>query len=103
MLRISRLTDYGTVVLAHLACDDAGPVSAAEVAAATGLALPTATSCFGILFAYLAPQQIQPLGLIPAAELAAILAYRPGERYRLIAIDGALAAGALGAIALIYH
>ena len=41
MLRITRLTDYGTVVLAHLARDDASPVSAAEVAAATGIALPT--------------------------------------------------------------
>ncbi len=41
MLRISRLTDYGTVVLAHLARDDAGLVSAAEVATATGIALPT--------------------------------------------------------------
>jgi len=41
VLRISRLTDYGTVVLAHLARDDAGPVSAAGVATATGIALPT--------------------------------------------------------------
>ena len=41
MLRISRLTDYGTVVLAHLARDDADLVSAAEVATATGIALPT--------------------------------------------------------------
>ena len=41
MLRISRLTDYGTVVLAHLAHDDADLVSAAEVANATGIALPT--------------------------------------------------------------
>ena len=41
MLRISRLTDYGTVVLAHLARDDADLVSAAEVASATGIALPT--------------------------------------------------------------
>jgi Rrf2 family protein len=41
VLRISRLTDYGTVVLAHLARDDAGLVSAAEVASATGIALPT--------------------------------------------------------------
>ena len=41
MLRISRLTDYGTVVLAHLARGDAGPVSAAGVATATGIALPT--------------------------------------------------------------
>ncbi|HNP34970.1 MAG TPA: SUF system Fe-S cluster assembly regulator [Woeseiaceae bacterium] len=41
MLRISKLTDYGTVVLAHLAADQNGVVSAAEVAAATHLALPT--------------------------------------------------------------
>ncbi len=41
MLRISRLTDYGTVVLAHLASDDAFRVSAADVATGTGVALPT--------------------------------------------------------------
>lgn len=41
MLRISKLTDYGTVVLAHLAGGYGGVVSAAEVADATGLALPT--------------------------------------------------------------
>lgn len=41
MLRISKLTDYGTVVLAHLAAHQAGVCSAADVAAATGIALPT--------------------------------------------------------------
>jgi FeS assembly SUF system regulator len=41
VLRISRLTDYGTVILAHLARDDAQLVSAADVATATGIALPT--------------------------------------------------------------
>lgn len=41
MLRISRLTDYGTVVLAHLANDSAELSSATEVAAVTGLGLPT--------------------------------------------------------------
>lgn len=41
MLRISKLTDYGTVVLARLATDESAIVSAAELAAATGLALPT--------------------------------------------------------------
>lgn len=39
MLRISRLTDYGTVVLAHLA--DGHFASAADVAGATGIGLPT--------------------------------------------------------------
>lgn len=41
MLRISRLTDYGTLVLARLAADEAHLTSAAELAAATGIALPT--------------------------------------------------------------
>lgn len=41
MLRISKLTDYGTVLLAHLAENQAGVCSAADVAQATGIALPT--------------------------------------------------------------
>lgn len=41
MLRISKLTDYGTVVLAHVASRGDHVASAAEVSAATGLALPT--------------------------------------------------------------
>lgn len=41
MLRISKLTDYGTVVLAHLASKDAGLVSASEIASATGVGVPT--------------------------------------------------------------
>ncbi len=41
MLRISKLTDYGTVLLAHLAANPADVCSAADVASATGIALPT--------------------------------------------------------------
>ncbi|NIV18021.1 MAG: SUF system Fe-S cluster assembly regulator [Woeseiaceae bacterium] len=41
MLRISRLTDYGTVVLAHLAGENGSVCSAAEVSQATGIAVPT--------------------------------------------------------------
>jgi FeS assembly SUF system regulator len=41
VLRISRLTDYGTVVLGHLAGQASSRKSAAEVAANTGLGLPT--------------------------------------------------------------
>ena len=41
MLRISKLTDYGTVLLAHLAAQEARVCSAAEVAEATGIAPPT--------------------------------------------------------------
>ena len=41
VLRISKLTDYGTVVLAHLASAPQAVCSAADVAAATGIGLPT--------------------------------------------------------------
>lgn len=41
MLRISKLTDYGTLVLAHLGAKPDCLASAGHVAEATGLALPT--------------------------------------------------------------
>jgi len=41
VLRISKLTDYGTVLLAHLAADRETVCSAADVASATGIAVPT--------------------------------------------------------------
>ena len=41
MLRISKLTDYGTVLLAHLASNPSAVCSAADVSAVTGIALPT--------------------------------------------------------------
>lgn len=41
MLRISKLTDYGTVILAHLAARPDQQLAAAEVAERTRIALPT--------------------------------------------------------------
>lgn len=41
MLRISKLTDYGTVILAHLASRPDRQFAAAEVAERTRIALPT--------------------------------------------------------------
>jgi FeS assembly SUF system regulator len=41
VLRISKLTDYGTVVLAHLAGAAGAVRSAADVAEATGIGVPT--------------------------------------------------------------
>lgn len=49
MLRISKLTDYGTVVLAHIASRGDGLVSAAEVASSTGLAPPTVSKLLKLL------------------------------------------------------
>lgn len=41
MLRISKLTDYGTVILAYMAAQPSHPLAAADVAEHTGIALPT--------------------------------------------------------------
>ena len=49
MLRISKLTDYGTVVLAELARDEQAFVSSAEIAASTGLGLPTVSKLLKML------------------------------------------------------
>lgn len=49
MLRISKLTDYGTVVLAHLASGPGSVASAADVAAATGIGLPTVSKLLKLL------------------------------------------------------
>ena len=49
MLRISRLTDYGTLVLAHLSTDGANLTSAADVAQATGIAAPTVSKLLKLL------------------------------------------------------
>ena len=43
MLRISKLTDYATVILAHLAAVPARLQTAAEVSQATGISPPTVT------------------------------------------------------------
>jgi hypothetical protein len=47
--------------------------------------------------ALLAPPALQPLGLVGLATLAALVGFRPGERYGLGVVDGALLAGGLGA------
>jgi hypothetical protein len=60
---------------------------------ARGLALT------GGLIAAAAPAPVQPLALIPLCELLALVRFRPGERYGLVVIDGALLAGALLALA----
>lgn len=49
MLRISKLTDYGTVLLAHLAANQSAVCSAAGVASATGIALPTVSKLLKLL------------------------------------------------------
>lgn len=49
MLRLSKLTDYGTVLLAHLAANEGSVCSAADVATATGVAVPTVSKLLKLL------------------------------------------------------
>jgi FeS assembly SUF system regulator len=49
MLKISRLTDYGTVVLAELACHQDALASATELANLTRINLPTVSKILKIL------------------------------------------------------
>ncbi len=49
MLRISRLTDYGTMILVYLAAHHDRACSASEVAAATRVALPTTQKLLKVL------------------------------------------------------
>src|SRR3990172_7806539 len=49
MLRISRLTDYGTMILVHLASRAGRVCSASDVAAGTHVALPTVQKILKLL------------------------------------------------------
>ncbi len=49
MLRISRLTDYGTMILVHLASHAGRVCSASDVAAGTHVALPTVQKILKVL------------------------------------------------------
>ena len=49
MLKMSRLTDYGTVVLAHLDGKQSKHLSAAEIARSSGIALPTVSKILKML------------------------------------------------------
>ena len=92
---------YGAAIAANLIASDLrdrqgppadllGPLRAARVVTAAGAVLPLLVS---------APTW--PLALVPAAELAALVRFRAGERYGLLIVDGALLAGAAGALLLL--
>lgn len=49
MLRISRLTDYGIVLLSYMAAEPDRAVSATELATGTGLPLPTVSKLLQLL------------------------------------------------------
>lgn len=49
MLKLSKLTDYATVILSYMAKDSVRVQGAGEIAEATGIALPTASKILKIL------------------------------------------------------
>lgn len=82
------LAVYGAAIGANLLASNTSP--------RPGLAL----AALGTAVALLAPRPLPPLAVIPALQLAVLLRYRDSERYRLIALDGALLMGA--ALALVW-
>jgi hypothetical protein len=93
----------GVLGLALFANAVASNVRDAEAAAAVFggeglLRVARNLAALSVAAALLAPPAIRPLGLVGAATFAALLRFRPSERYGLAVIDGALLAGALGAL-----
>jgi hypothetical protein len=90
---------HGSAIGANLVATSqrSSPPVPSVLAAARGLA------ALGILIAVVAPAGVVPLAAIPIAELAALAAFRPDERYSLIILDGALLAGALASLALAWN
>lgn len=77
MLRISKLTDYATLILARLAAQPARRVTAAQLAAETGLACPTVSKLLKQLHRQGLVQSTRGLhgGYLlarPAAEISAV-------------------------------
>lgn len=64
------------------------------------LAATRALAAIAILVALVGPAAVTPLAAVPAAELVALAFFRPSEHYTLVALDGALLAGSLAALAL---
>ena len=83
---------WSNLVASNLRDDEAAldPTPALNLARAAAAAAVTLALC--------APPPLRILAWIPAAELLALLRFRPTEHYGHLAIDGALAAGALTAL-----
>ncbi|MBW2274403.1 MAG: hypothetical protein JRG96_14115 [Deltaproteobacteria bacterium] len=62
------------------------------------LALAFALSVIAAGVASLGPGTVKPLAWVGIAEATSVLAWRPGERYGLAALDGALLGGGLAAV-----
>jgi hypothetical protein len=59
-----------------------------------------AAASLGVVVGLLGPAPVHGLAAIPACELLALACFRPGERYGLVVVDGALLVGAAIVLAL---
>lgn len=73
--------------------------TAARLGARRTLDIARGVSVAGVVAAFLAPAAVRSLAFVPLATLGTLLAFRPGERYGLLVVDGALVVGALAALA----
>jgi hypothetical protein len=72
---------------------------AGRLGANRALPLAGASALAGLAAALLGPAPVRPLAALPLAMAAAVLGFRPTERYGALCVDGALLAGALLALA----
>lgn len=88
---------FANAIASNVRDDEA---AAARIGHGPALATARITAALGIAVALLAPPPVRPLAAVPGLTLVALLLFRPGERYGLLAVDGALIAGGLLALAM---
>jgi 4-hydroxybenzoate polyprenyltransferase len=92
----------GASVLANVALSNLrdGEGVAGRIGARRTRAVAATVLAGGLGAALFAPPAVRPLAALPVAMGAALLGFRPSERYGALVVDGALLAGALAALAL---
>lgn len=93
----------GVTLLASTIVSDVRDVGASldRLGPEVALQIARALAVVGIMLAALAPPVVRPLIAVPVFTLASVIWFRPGERYGLVVVDGALLAGALAAIGIL--
>jgi len=86
------LVVYANAIASNVRDAEAG---AARLGLENALRLAQALALASLLLAAAGPPAVRPLLAVPLLTLLSLLAFRPGERYGLIAVDGALLAGAI--------
>lgn len=83
---------YANAIASNVRDAEAG---AARLGLENALRLAQVLALASVLLATTGPDAVRPLIAVPLLTLLSLLAFRPGERYGLIAVDGALLAGAI--------